>query len=82
MGVPWFVSKALPDIENFFKKSSAKKKKNGVLVVAQWLTNLTGNHEVASSIPALAQWVNNPALPELWCRSQMRLGSCVAVALE
>ena len=37
-------------------------KKNGVPVVAQWLTNPTGNHEVAGSIPALAQWVNNPAL--------------------
>ena len=25
--------------------------------MAQWLTNPTRNHEVASSIPALAQWV-------------------------
>ena len=31
-------------------------------VVAQWLTNPTRNHEVVSSIPALAQWVNDPAL--------------------
>ena len=30
--------------------------------MAQWLTNLTRNHEVASSIPALAQWINDPAL--------------------
>ena len=36
---------------------------SGVPVVVQWLTNLTGNHEVVGSIPALAQWVNNPALP-------------------
>ena len=35
----------------------------GVPFVAQWLTNLTRNHEVAGLVPALAQWVNNLALP-------------------
>ena len=35
----------------------------GVPVVAQGLTNPTRNHEVAGSVPALAQWVNDPALP-------------------
>ena len=35
----------------------------GVPVVAQWLTNQTRNNEVAGSVPALAQWVNDPALP-------------------
>ena len=31
----------------------------GVPVMAQWLTSPTGNHEVVSSIPGLAQWVKD-----------------------
>ena len=39
------------------------RKCSGVPVVAQWLTNPTRNHEVVGSVPALAQWVKDLALP-------------------
>ena len=33
------------------------------ILVAQWLTNLTGNHEVAGLVPGLAQRIGDLVLP-------------------
>ena len=50
--------------------------------MAQWLTNPTRSHEVAGSIPDLAQWLRIRHCCEPWCRSQTQLGSGTAVAVE
>ena len=45
------------------EEGGMKKDRRGVPVVAQWLMNPTGNHEVAGSVPGPAHWVKDPALP-------------------
>ena len=42
--------------------SQTQKDEEEVPVVAQWLTNPTGSHGVVGSVPALAQWVDDPVL--------------------
>ena len=46
-----------------FARQKEKNVTFGVPVVAQWLTNLTRNHEAAGLIPGLAQWIKDLALP-------------------
>ena len=69
-------------LQDYEGKVFVKKKVcSGVPVVVQWLTNPTRNREVAGSIPGLAQWVDDLACHDLWCRLQMQLRSPVAVAV-
>ena len=51
----------LPVPESFL--SVDKRWPEGVLVVAQCLTNPTRYHKVAGSTPGLAQWVKDLVLP-------------------
>ena len=40
--------------------------------MAQWVNDPACLYGIAGLIPGLEQWVKNLALPQLWCRSQMR----------
>ena len=66
--------------------------KLGVSVVAQWLMNPTRNREVACLIPALIQWVKDPALPgpvvyvadaaQIWCFCGSGVGQWLQLWLD
>ena len=50
-------------------------------MVTQQVKNLTSTHDDVGLIPGRAHWVKDLAMPPLWCRSNMWLGSCSAVAV-
>ena len=46
--------------------------------MAQWLTGPAGSHGVVGSVPGLAQWAGDPALPwaVVWVAGTARIPRC------
>ena len=58
------------------KENNFKKKKKGVLIMAQQVKNLTSTHEDVGSTPGPSQWFKDvECCGKLWHRPRMRLGS-------
>ena len=52
----------MPQVWELKSKEKKKKKKTGVPVMAQRVTNLTSIHEEVGVIPGLTQWVKDLGL--------------------
>ena len=63
------------------EKLGLKNKGGGSSHRGSVLTNPTSIHKDVGSIPGPAQCIKDPACRELWWKSQMRLGTCVTVAV-